>query len=122
MGKKYEIINEKITYEELIENIAHARENEKIEDIWYLIYNYYKQNQKWKNKLEQDMQALNYTNLPQKIEKENIDKLYGNTLKTSISKLEKYRSCPFSYYLQYGLRIKEKEELKIKSLIVLKKN
>ena len=115
MGKKYEIINEKITYEELIENIAHARENEKIEDIWYLIYNYYKQNQKWKNKLEQDMQALNYTNLPQKIEKENIDKLYGNTLKTSISKLERYRSCPFSYYLQYGLKLKEKEELKIQS-------
>ena len=115
MGKKYEIINEKITYEELIETIAHARENEKIEDIWYLIYNYYKQNNNWKNQLEQDIQALNYTNLPQKIEKENIDKLYGNTLKTSISKLERYRSCPFSYYLQYGLKLKEKEELKIQS-------
>ena len=115
MGKKYEIINKKITYEELIENIAHARENEKIEDIWYLIYNYYKQNNNWKNQLEQDIQALNYTNLPQKIEKENIDKLYGNTLKTSISKLERYRSCPFSYYLQYGLKLKEKEELKIQS-------
>ena len=115
MGKKYEIINEKITYEELIENIAHARENEKIEDIWYLIYNYYKQNNNWKNQLKQDIQALNYTNLPQKIEKENIDKLYGNTLKTSISKLERYRSCPFSYYLQYGLKLKEKEELKIQS-------
>ena len=115
MGKKYEIINEKITYEELIENIAHARENETIEDIWYLIYNYYKQNNNWKNQLEQDIQALNYTNLPQKIEKENIDKLYGNTLKTSISKLERYRSCPFSYYLQYGLKLKEKEELKIQS-------
>ena len=115
MGKKYEIINEKITYEELIENIAHARENEKIEDIWYLIYNYYKQNNNWKNQLEQDIQALNYTNLPQKIEKENIDKLYGNTLKTSISKLERYRRCPFSYYLQYGLKLKEKEELKIQS-------
>ena len=34
-------------------------------------------------------------------------------LNTSVSRLEKYRSCPFSYYLQYGLKIKEKEELKI---------
>ena len=32
---------------------------------------------------------------------------------TSISKLERYRSCPFSYYLQYGLKIKPQEELKI---------
>ena len=30
-----------------------------------------------------------------------------------MSRLEKYRSCPFSYYLQYGLKIKEKDELKI---------
>ena len=45
---------------------------------------------------------------------EKFDKLYGNTLVTSISKLERYRSCPFSYYLQYGLRLKEKEELKAK--------
>ena len=53
--------------------------------------------------------------MPDKIKKENIDKLYGNTLNTSISRLEKYRSCPFSYYLQYGLKLKEKEQLKIKS-------
>ena len=54
-----------------------------------------------------------HTNLPQEIKKENIDKLYGNTLNTSVSRLEKYRSCPFSYYLQYGLKLKEKENLKI---------
>ena len=44
-----------------------------------------------------------------------MEKLYGNTLNTSISRLEKYRSCPFSYYLQYGLKLKEKEQLKIQS-------
>ena len=49
------------------------------------------------------------------IKKENLEKLYGNTLSTSISRLEKYRSCPFSYYLQYGLKIKEKEQLKIQT-------
>ena len=40
-----------------------------------------------------------------------IDKLYGNTLKTSVSRLEKYSACPFSYYLQYGLKLKEKDAL-----------
>ena len=55
-------------------------------------------------------------NIPEQIKKENIDKLYGNTLVTSISKLERYRSCPFSYYLQYGLKIKPQEELKIQTL------
>ena len=113
--RKYEIVNKIITYEELIENIAKLKNEEQIEEIWYDIYNYYKSQNDWNKKLEEDSNGLSYTNLPDKIKKENIDKLYGNTLNTSISRLEKYRSCPFSYYLQYGLKLKEKEQLKIKS-------
>lgn len=111
--KEYEIINEQVTYEELLENITKLQEKESISEIWYKIYQYYKQKTEWQERLENDLQGLSYTNLPQDIKKENIDKLYGNTLNTSVSRLEKYRSCPFSYYLQYGLKLKEKDELKI---------
>lgn len=115
ISKKYEVVNETITYEELIENIAKLKNKEEIEEIWYHVYQYYKLQNEWNTKLQKDLEGLNYTNLPERIRKENIDKLYGNTLNTSISRLEKYRSCPFSYYLQYGLKLKEKEELKIQS-------
>ena len=57
----------------------------------------------------------NYTNLPSPIQKEKIEKLYGNILKTSVSRLEKYKQCAFSYFLRYGLGLKEKEELKVHS-------
>ena len=113
INKKYELINNEITYEELLENIAKLKKNEKIENIWYQIYNYYKCKDDWEDKLENDLKGLQYTNVPSDIKKENIEKLYGNVLNTSVSRLEKYRGCPFSYYLQYGLKIKEKEELKI---------
>lgn len=113
--KKYELVNKKVTYEELIENIAKIKNKEEIDEVWYQIYNYYKSQEDWNKKLQEDLEGLRYTNLPEDIKQENIDKLYGNTLKTSISRLEKYRSCPFSYYLQYGLKLKEKEELKIQS-------
>ena len=113
VNKTYEIVNEEITYEELLENIAKLNEKEKIEDIWYQVYKYYKEKIKWNDTLNKDLKALFYTNQPKKIEKDNIQKLYGNILKTSISKLEKYRQCPFSYFMQYGLKLKEKEELKI---------
>ena len=115
ISKRYEVINELITYEQLIENIANLKNKEEIQDIWYNVYKYYKSQNEWNKKLEEDLKGLEYTNLPENIKKENIDKLYGNTLNTSISRLEKYRSCPFSYYLQYGLRLKEKEQLKIQS-------
>lgn len=113
VDKEYEMVNEQVTYEQLLENIAKLRDREDVSNIWYSIYQYYKQKIDWQTRLQDDLQGLTYTNLPQAIKKENIDKLYGNTLNTSISKLEKYRSCAFSYYLQYGLKLKEKENLKI---------
>ena len=113
--KKYEIINSPITYEELLENIANLKENKPIEDIWFAIYDYYKSQNDYYEKLKQAIEGIDYTNLPQNIDKGIIQKLYGNTLKTSVSRLEQYAKCPFSYYLQYGLRLKEKEELKVQN-------
>jgi ATP-dependent helicase/nuclease subunit B len=111
-----EILTKNTTYEELIKNIAKLNDGEKIDDIWYDVYNYYKGDELWNKKLEADLKGIDYTNLPGKISKENIEKLYGKTLVTSISKLEQFRRCPFSYYLQYGLKLQQKEELKIKTL------
>ncbi len=39
--------------------------------------------------------------------------LYGTALRGSITKLERFASCPFSYFMQYGLRAKERKILKI---------
>ena len=98
-----------------MENIANLRNGNKIEDIWYAVYQYYKNQNEWYEKLKQDLQGIEYTNIPKNIDKNIIEKLYGNTLNTSISRFEKYAGCPFSYYLQYGLRLKEREELKVQS-------
>ena len=114
--RRSEILNKKTTYEELIVNLSKLKEQDSIEKLWYYIYDYYQKNSEWNEKLKQSLKGLEYTNIPDKINQNNIDRLYGNTLITSISKLERYRSCPFSYYLQYGLKIKPQEELKIQTL------
>ena len=113
--KKYDVINKKITYEELLEQIYKLKNKEEIEELWYEVYNWYKENIEWKDRLQEDMLGIEYTNIPKNIMKKNIERLYGNVLNTSVSRLEQYRRCPFSYYLQYGLKIKPKEELKIRS-------
>ena len=114
--KKSKILNKKTTYEELIANLSKLKDQDSIDKIWYYVYDYYKKDAEWNEKLQQSLKGLSYTNIPEKIEQNNIDRLYGNTLVTSISKLERYRSCPFSYYLQYGLKIRPQEELKIQTL------
>ena len=111
-----EILNEIATYKKLINNINDLKEQNKMDDLWYYIYRYYENSEKWNARLENDLKGIDYTNKPEEIEKQNIEKLYGNKLTTSISKLEKHRSCPFSYYLKYGLKIKPQEQLKIQTI------
>ena len=59
------------------------------------------------------MEALTYTNQAEKISKQNINNMYGDTLRTSVSRLEQYQSCHFSYFLKYGLKLSEKDNFKI---------
>jgi len=113
---KFTIINENNTFEELINNLRRKRDNEEIDEIWYSIEKYFEQKDEWKEKLKSAKKALEYKNEPEKIKEENIKKLYGDTLVTSISKLEQYRSCPFSYYLKYGLKLKLEEQYKMQSI------
>ena len=116
LEKEIEIINVNATFNELLLKIREKANKEEIEDIWYDIYNWYKQNKNWKNKLENNMRALQYSNKAESIVKGNIHNLYGETLKTSISKMEQYKKCPFSFHLKYGLKLKTIEEYKIKSI------
>ncbi len=101
------------TFEQLIEKLREFRDGKEIDSNWFVVYNIFDSDLKWSIKLKNAIRALNYTNTPDRITKENIDRMYGNTLQTSVSRLEQYRKCPFSYYLKYGLKLNEKSEFKV---------
>lgn len=111
-----DILIKSSTFTDLLSKIRMYSDGEKINDIWFNIYNLYKESDEWKDRLNRAIEGLNYTNTPDNIKQEYIDKLYGNTLKTSVSKLEQYKKCPFSFYLKYGLNVSEKETNKIQAV------
>lgn len=115
--KKEDIItNKKATFEELLKNLRDFNEGKEINPIWFKVYKIYSKDNQWKEKLEKAIKAENYTNQPEKITKENLKKMYGDTIFTSISRLEQYRKCPFSFYLKYGLNINEKDTFQIQNI------
>ena len=111
-----EIITANNTFDNLIEKLNSYQEGEEIEDIWFDVLEYYGNNPLWKGRLLKSLEGIKYTNVPEKIKPEFIKKLYGETLHTTISRLERYRSCPFSFYLEYGLKLKEKKSLKLQPI------
>ena len=115
--KKYtEVSSLQSTFDELLYNLRDYLDGVKIQDEWFDVYNWYNQNENWHGKLQEALKGMVYKNIADKINDENIKKLYGKTLKTSISKLERYQECPFSFHLKYGLNLKETEEFQIKSI------
>ena len=110
------ITTPKATFSKLLENIRNSKRGEEIEDIWKAIYLWYDRNSEWSSKLKKSIKGFEVRKNTEKISEENVKRLYGNILKTSVSRLEQYRKCPFSFYLKYGLKLKEKEELNIKPI------
>lgn len=112
--RKSEVLLTKTTFDELLVQLRNFIQGEQIEPIWFEVYNYYKKNNS--KQLEAAIKAFEYKNEPEKLTKNKLDKLYGNTLKTSVSRLEQYKSCAFSYYLKYGLKLKEKDSFNVESI------
>jgi len=112
--KNYFITNKVATFDDAISVYKMGLDGNQISDEWKTVLNYY--SKKENAKFNRVLNGLNYTNKAEVISKENIEKLYGKRLKTSISKLEQYRRCPFAFHIKYGLKLKEKEELKLQTL------
>ena len=104
------------TFDELIENLYKLSNGEEVSPVWKDVYNWYLQNEEWEPKLRRAIKGINYSNLSEKIDENTINKLYGNKMQTSISKLEQYRTCPFSFHLTYGLKLKEQESFELRPI------
>lgn len=113
ISQEKEVITKNNTFDNLIEKLNDYQEGKDVEDIWFDVLNYYENDALWKSRLLKSLEGITYTNIPEQIKPEFVKKLYGETLHTTISRLERYRSCPFSFYLEYGLKLKEKKSLKL---------
>ena len=112
--KRYIKTNEKATFEETLQIYKEYLNGKEISKEWENLLRYFYR--KDRKRFKRAISGIYYSNVAQDISKENIEKLYGNVLRTSVSRLESYRRCPFSFHMTYGLKLKEKEELKIEAI------
>lgn len=110
--KYYNISAPNPTFNELILALRKEYEEESIEEYWNDVYSWYSSNNGFKDKIGHVMDGVKYTNLKNEIPRNIIKSLYstdkGNLL-FSVSRLEKYAECPFSYFIKYGLRAKDRK-------------
>ena len=100
------------TFNELILAMRKNCDEENVEEYWREVYKWYKDSPEYENKVKNIFKGLDYSNLKNHVNKNNLRELYANEdgkLMFSVSRLEKYAECPFSYFVQYGLKAKNRK-------------
>ena len=59
--------------------------------------------------LKSSLDELREPSPEENLSRANAEKLYGSTLRTSVSRLEEFASCPFRFFIRSGLRADERK-------------
>lgn len=108
------LIDAKIpTFNELVNVLRKRVDGQSDALIWRDVYKWFSSSNEWKEKCERAFSGISYSNQTELISEEKARSLYGNNMRINVSRLEKYAECPFAYYVQYGLKAKERKIFKI---------
>ena len=69
-----------------------------------------------KDMVDKLVEAAFYRHNDSKLDEVAARLLYGIALTNSVSRLEKFSACAYSYFLRYGLQLKEREEFELRSV------
>lgn len=97
------------TFISLVESIRKSSDGMAVNPIWQDVYKWYAGNISWKLRMDMVSKGIGYKNQVDRIDEDRVKSLYGRQLRLSISRLERFARCPFSYFLQYGLKAKDRK-------------
>lgn len=100
-----------LTY--LAGRLREAMSGRKIDPLWWEVYNWFVQQNNYR--FAMIMGSLFFTNREGRLPINLSKRLYGKSLKTGVSGLEKFRSCPYAHFLGYGLRLKERSIFRLEA-------
>lgn len=96
------------TFGQLVLSLRHALDvNEQPEAFWVKLFEeIYQPNNTRQNRI---LASLSHKNIPVPLTEDLAEKLYGKDLYLSVSQLETFYADPYSHFLLYGLRLKERQ-------------
>ncbi|WP_226658615.1 helicase-exonuclease AddAB subunit AddB [Pseudalkalibacillus hwajinpoensis] len=85
-----------------------------IDPIWWDAYNWFIEAPSQKDRIRL-IDSLFYRNKAERLTESTSRKLYGNQIQTSVSRMERYKSCAFSQFASHGLKLKERATFKLEA-------
>jgi len=96
----------------LAAQLREAKAGRPVNPLWWDLYLWFIRGSQ-REKCARVLSALFFTNREERLPPGTGRELYGRTLKTSVSGMEKFIACPFAHFLSRGLKLKEREAFKL---------
>lgn len=84
--------------------------------LFFTLYDTYVKNESYALITEQIKKAAFFHYQNRRLPKELATALYGQVLKNSVSRLEKFAACAYAHFLQYGLCLEERDRYSFESV------
>lgn len=86
-----------------------------ISPVWWDVYNWIITDDQYAHYAKKAISSLFYLNREAPLSPSVSKDLYGESILTSISRMELFQSCPFSQFMSYGLKLKERQMYKLEA-------
>ena len=101
---------------ELAKALAGLRQGQQPAAFWRQAYEYFAADVALAPLLAEVLAAYHYQGQDKPLAVETTAQLYGQVMRTSVSRLERYRACPLAYFANDGLRLKERQQAPLSPL------
>lgn len=78
--------------------------------LWQAVSQWYDSDARYHNAFRQIQEALDYDGVDDRLSQGQAIRLFEPPIQASVSRLELYRKCPFSHYVEYGLKPVPRQE------------
>lgn len=92
------------------------RRREEITDEWLELYMSYRKDKDWERVIDNLIEAGFYKMPEDRLSRKMAEKLYGEKIEGSVTRLERFSACAFAHFLSYGLRLKERKEYRFEAV------
>lgn len=101
------------TLSHLVARLREWRKGYPLHPIWLYVYHWFLRTPAWEGSLASLVRSLDYRNQERGMRKATAKRLYGNPIRGSISRLERFYACPFSHFAGYGLQLRERKRYRL---------
>ncbi|WHX41854.1 helicase-exonuclease AddAB subunit AddB [Mesobacillus sp. AQ2] len=106
---------ENIALSYLTSQLQLKKRNYPVYDFWWDVYDYYMKNHRWADTARKVLSSLFYENRTKQLSESVTKELYGEEIQASVSRMELFNSCPFSHYVQHGLKLRDRQIFRLEA-------